>query len=354
MTAFRRGNRWASKFQLDGKQHWTPGGPWETKTQAQNAESHYRDRLRARRSEETCASFAERWVREWPRKAPATRAVYERAARVFAEHFGPTPLGEVERLEARTWALAVPQKTRQAISTMYEDARNVGLVEGNPFSNLRLPAREGDFVCPTLEEYRQLLASCLQLGGYAAEFRALIQFATWTCMRSGEVMAIRYADIDGDLINVRRARKTDGSYGLPKNGRERQIAFLEPAKVLDTVPHRPDDLVFHSPRGLPFNHATLYHQWDKVRSPINLQRAEVGKPGVRFHDLRHLGATQLLEHGLDHFAVSIQLGHTDNGIQVLNRYGHPSEEAALDRLVAAFGPVGRVTGSTTHSKVGAK
>lgn len=51
MTAFRRGNRWVSKFQLDGKQRWTPGGPWETKTQALNAERHHRDRLRARRSD---------------------------------------------------------------------------------------------------------------------------------------------------------------------------------------------------------------------------------------------------------------------------------------------------------------
>jgi hypothetical protein len=45
--------------------HWTPGGPWKTKRQGQEAEQRHRDRLEARRTGETCASFAERWLEEW-------------------------------------------------------------------------------------------------------------------------------------------------------------------------------------------------------------------------------------------------------------------------------------------------
>lgn len=60
MSAFRRGNGWVSKFQYRGRQQWVPGGPWETKRQAEEAERRRRDRLEARRTKETCASFAER------------------------------------------------------------------------------------------------------------------------------------------------------------------------------------------------------------------------------------------------------------------------------------------------------
>ncbi len=138
MSAIKRGERWVSKFQYEGRQRWTPGGPWRTKRQAQEAERRYRDRLQARRTEETCASFAERWLEEWPRPAASTRRSYSEAAKRFAEHFGPTPLGEVERLSARAWALTVPRGISRVIGILYEDARNLGLIESNPFSGLRL------------------------------------------------------------------------------------------------------------------------------------------------------------------------------------------------------------------------
>jgi hypothetical protein len=36
------------------------------------------------------------------------------------------------------------------------------------------------------------------------------------------------------------------------------------------------------------------------------------------------------------FAVSVQLGHEDPGALVMSRYGHPSKEAARERLQGAF------------------
>lgn len=66
-------------------------------------------------------------------------------------------------------------------------------------------------------------------------------------------------------------------------------------------------------------------------------------------DWRHFCATQLLELGLDHFAVSIQLGHTDGGALVMSRYGHPSEDAARRRLLGAFELDPERTGSSTGS-----
>lgn len=332
MTAFRRGNGWAAKFELGGRQHWVKGGPWPTKRQAEEAERRLRDRLNARRTDETCASFAERWLEEWPRPAQSTRRTYRTAAERFAEQFGPTPLGEVERLSARTWALSVPRGVSRIVSVMYEDARNVGLVESNPFSNLRLPIVERtDIHPPTLEEYRELLNACLVLGGYGPEFRAMIQFAAWTGIRAGELMALRWPDAGEDEITVRATRHRDGTLGKPKNKRVESMPFPPPARVLDQVPRREcDEFVFHSQRGKPLAQGSLFYAWNMVRARAGVRES------IRWHDLRHFCATQLLEMGVDHFAVSVQLRHHDGGKLVMERYGHPSRDAARARLLAAF------------------
>jgi len=284
MSAFRRGTGWVSEFQFRGRQRWTPGGPWETKRQAQEAERRYRDRLDAGRTETTCASFAERWLEEWPRPETSTQRLYAAAARRFAEHFGPSPIGDVERLSARAWALTVPRSVSRVIGTMFEDARNVGLVETNPFSNLRLPATEkpGTITAPTMDEYRALLDACTVVGGYGPEFKAMIQFAAWTGVRQGELFGLQWDDIDDAELTIRRSRKVDGGLGKPKNGQTRAIPILPPAQVLDVVPHRPDLFVFHSPHGQPLLKQTHAWSWNKVRAAAHVD--------VRWHDLRHFCA----------------------------------------------------------------
>lgn len=342
MTVWRDKKRggWLAKFELDRKQVWVPGGPWGTKTQAREAEARERERLKARRTEETCASFAERWLEEWPRKAIATRELYRQAAERFAAEFGSTPLGEVERLSARTWALTVPRNLSKIIGTMYEDARNVGLVEVNPFSNLRLPATEKieEISPPTLEEFHALLAGCMGFGStYGKEFRALIQFTAWEGLRAGEVMGLRWEDIDGDTIHVRRSRKDDGSYGKPKNGQERDVPFLKRARVLADVAKREGcPYVFHTPSGEVLKKGNLSYLWRVMRdaSGTTPDRLAARRKPIRFHDLRHFCATQLLELDVSHFDVSVMLGHEDGGALVMARYGHPSKDAARSRLLA--------------------
>lgn len=346
----KRRDGYVSKFQLKGKQHWTPGGPWKTKTQAETAERQYRDRLEARRTSETCASFADRWLEEWPRKAASTRTLYTMAAQRFGEEFGSTPLGEVERLSARSWALGAPRNISKIVGTMYEDARNVGLVEHNPFSNLRLPVTQKteEVAPPTLEEFHKLLAGCQVMGGYADEFRALITFDAWLGLRAGELMALRWEDIDGDLVHVRRSRKDDGTYGKPKNGLKRTIPFLAQARVLDTFePKAGSPFVFHTPRGEVLKKGNLHYLWKTMRdaSGTSAGRLGAGLKPIRLHDLRHFAATQQLEIGASHFDVSVLLGHEDGGALVMARYGHPSKDAARDRLLRLNNAELRPTGS---------
>lgn len=191
----------------------------------------------------------------------------------------------------------------------------------------------------------------------------MIQFSAWTGLRAGELHALRWDDIGTDTIRVRGARKRDGDIGKPKNGKERTVAYLPPARVLDQVPRQPDGFVFHSPRGNELVQGSHHYAWRTVRaaSQLPMERESAGIPNVRWHDLRHFCATQLLELGLDHFAVSVQLGHEDGGALVMARYGHPSKDAARDRLLHAFAfeqgqplsPVRRASAGTKRALGGA-
>ncbi len=61
-----------------------------------------------------------------------------------------------------------------------------------------------------------------------------------------------------------------------------------------------------------------------------------GRPALDFYELRHCAATMQLERGMTPWDVAIQLGHQDGGRLITSLYGHPSEVAARERLLAAW------------------
>ena len=65
-----------------------------------------------------------------------------------------------------------------------------------------------------MDEYRALLEACTVLGGYGPEFRTMIVFSAWTGVRIGELQALEWKDVDGDVIHIRRARRSFGLHPL--------------------------------------------------------------------------------------------------------------------------------------------
>ena len=186
------------------------------------------------------------------------------------------------------------------------------------------------------------MESCTVLGGYGREFRAIVEFSAWTGVRAGELHALQWEDLGDDVVHVRRSLKRDGTIGPPKNGKPRTIAYMPPARLPEDLPRRTDAFVFHGPRGKPLVQGTHHYAWRAVR-------AAAGMPEARWHDWRHFTATQLLELGMSHFDVSVQLGHEDGGALVMSRYGHPSKDKARERLLGAFSIDDAEVGSTAGS-----
>ena len=334
--AHRRGKSWVATGYNRATKAKRHIGTFGTKKEATNAEADWQLRTRPT-GRETCDQFAERWMRDYPRPSASTRRTHTERTRRFAKDFEGVKLADVDRRAARTWALTHPNDA-PVVSTMFADALRDGLVQINPFAQLRLPRSRGrkDIVAMTEADVIALadlaLDPLMELEDFGREYRAMILWAGFVGTRPGETFALRRDDIAGEHVNVRRSYSSHThETTAPKNGRERTIT-IPPVVVtaLDDVPHHPSGLLFETPTGCQWT-ASLHHRyWVKMRLLAN-------RPKMAFYELRHASATMLLERGAPPWDVAIQLGHTDGGQLVMERYGHPTEAGARARLLAAWG-----------------
>jgi integrase len=163
--------------------------------------------------------------------------------------------------------------------------------------------------------------------------------AAFTGLRLGELIALRWRDIDftGSLVRVRSGWSV-GALTTPKSGKVRSIPLApEVAQALAKLAQRElfageDDLVFAGNFGSYLDDSALRRRYKRA-----LKRA--GLRQLRFHDLRHTFGTRMIAKA-DIRRVQEWMGHAD--IQTTMRYLHytPRDEDA--RLVAEAFRVGGV------------
>jgi integrase len=309
-------------------------GTFETLREAREAERDA-SRRRGTFARITCGEFVEWWLAEYGRPAPATRRTYRYALVRFKEDFGHQRLAELDRVSARGWAVKQPQSNVRAARAMLNDAINDGLHPGpNPFANLRLEQPRGrkDLVAVTEAELQVLADTAVAVhGDFGPPFRAMVLFAAYVGLRPGELFALERTDVRDDEVAIRQNLDGTGELKLPKNGKQR-IVILPPLArqaLHDVVPRVDVPWLFVTRNGRRFAKSSLLYYWNPVR-------AAFGRPGMDFYELRHFCATHLLELGVSHADVAVQLGHTDGGALVMSTYGHPSEDGARARLKRAY------------------
>lgn len=187
------------------------------------------------------------------------------------------------------------------------------------------------------EQIQQFLAA---VAGHRLE--ALFVLAVATGMRKGELMALKWQDINFSTktLQVRRilthvpAKLRGGKGGYeeaePKTERSRRNIAIAPFALEKLKQHRvqqleaklkagplwkENDLVFCSLVGGHLHTSRdVYVQFKKL-----LKRA--GLPNIRFHDLRHSAATVLLDLGIHPKVVQEMLGHSQIGM-TMDIYSH--------------------------------
>lgn len=306
-------------------------GTFATRKEAVKAEAQAH--LSRRQGGGTVAAYAARWLVLHPRKRSSTMAHYRERLRPILKEFGAAQLGDISRVHAREWAVD-HRSAHPVVRAMYADAIRDGLIDQNPFANMRLQQSKGrrDLDVMSVEQVDRAIS--LAEGTYGPGIAAFIATAAYCGMRPGELYALTWdaLDFETDEIEVRGSYSSKtGELTRPKNDQQRRIVMFPKARAaLLRVPER-DGVVFRTITGKRLTGLSLHYYWNPVR-------AAIGRPGESFYALRHFCAAHLMnELGHEAEDVAMQLGHTDGGVLVRRLYGHPSEQLARQRLKAGFG-----------------
>jgi integrase len=280
----------------------------------------------------------------------STVAGIKGAITAFRREFAHLKPAEITREQAKDWLARYPWAV-SPVRTMLNDAMDSELIDSDPLRGMtvkRSPGRRNIEV-PTVDELYDLVNGALPAHrSYGSIYRAMLLVLAFTCMRPGEVFALRHQDIEGDLIHVRWNVSKVGTVKRPKNEQTRTIILPDQARAAlgDERRSLESEESFLSQQGKRYNADILGHYWRPVRAAFvnNLdpaRRAELDPPKTPLvpYSLRHFGATYMLDVlGLSEYDVSIQMGHTDGGKLVRDTYGHRSQEAAHERIRRAFNP----------------
>jgi integrase len=272
------------------------------------------------------------------------RSTYDRDTNLFSNHIKPG-LGGLklkklnsahvqsfyrDRLDAGLSAATV-HKMHDILRRGLAQAAKWHLVQRNVADTVKPPR-------PAPKEIRALSAAETRKLLEAADgdrLEALYVLAVHTGMRQGELLALRWQDVDMEntVVSVRRTLTRSGgrvAFGEPKTKKSRRSIRLTPQAVEALRSHlkrqlrdmeilgdryRDQGLIFTTDTGAPINPSNL-----RQRSFASLLKRS-GLPHMRFHDLRHTCATLLLSRGVHPKFVQELLGHATIAI-TLDTYSH--------------------------------
>lgn len=186
---------------------------------------------------------------------------------------------------------------------------------------------------PSAEEVGEWVRRAEEAGDRVLATAAAL--AAVTGMRRGELVALRWSDLDLDAqtvtVNRSVSRTKEGLWeGSTKTHQGRTVPLgplgVEAVKLHQAWQRRlaqaaetalvddPRLLSLRADGAIPISPDTLTHRWHTLCG---------GQ--VRLHDLRHFAATVLVAAGVDIRTVSRHLGHAQPTM-TLNRYAHPLED----------------------------
>lgn len=320
---------------------WSPPATDEQKQAKRAADVKFKD-------------YAENWLETRTVKGrplrPRTRDHYEKllTAHIYPM-FGSKSVRSITMQQVDTWyaKLLVDKPTARShtyslLKTILDSAvvrdrildRSPCQIAGAATTSRKITPRPA-----TLEQLETIV------GEMPEDLKLMVLLATWTAMRFGELVELRRKDVDikDEVIRIRRqaVRTADGwKVGDPKSDAGIRDVTIPPhimpaiKEHLKHVGKPQDSLIFPAKTGEHLQPSTVYRHWYRARTAAK-------RPDLRFHDLRHTGATLAAQTGATLAELMERLGHSTP--QAAMRYQHSAQgrdreiAAALSKLAAQDG-----------------
>jgi integrase len=279
-------------------------------------------------STSTLRDYAETWLSSRDLK-PRTRLLYRSLLdALILPDLGDARLERISPTTVRNWYATLDPATPTRRAHAYSLLRSIfttavadDLVSTNPCRIRGAGASK--------KVHRTRVASLAELevivSAMPSRYRAMVLLAAWCGLRFGELTELRRGDVDleAGVLRVERAvTSRDGQVfvGDPKSEAGKRPVAVPPhlLPVLDehlaahVLPGR-DALLFPAHHGGHLAPTTLHNPWSKARQAA-------GRPDLRFHDLRHTGATLAAATGATLADLMQRLGHSTPAAAL--RYQH--------------------------------
>jgi integrase len=270
---------------------------------------------------------------------PATIRAYDQSLRLRVfPRIGSVKLHSVRRvdlqdvadkLHSEGLAASTVQCAILPLRAVYRRAVSRGELAINPTTGLELPA---------IRNHRDRIASPAEarelLDALPADDRPLWATAIYAGLRRGELMALRWEDVDlaAGKIHVLRGWDTVEGEIAPKSASGRRVVPVAVALRDYLDQHRltaSDALVFGA-AGKPFRPDQVRHRAEAAWIAAKLSR-------ITLHECRHTFASLMIAAGVNAKALSTYMGHANIAI-TLDRYGHlmPGNEQEAAGLLDAY------------------
>jgi integrase len=251
-------------------------------------------------------------------------------------------------------------KCRAVLSQAMRQAVRDGLIHRNPCDATKpLKTEKRKDVQWSNDEVMLFLSVARTHRLYAAFYLALS-----TGMRRGEVLGLRWQDVEGDTAYIRQnliSLAGNYAFSTPKTASSVRRIMLDPETMATLEEHRLKqrseakdlgnkwqadkhlDLVFTSDEGTPLHPRNFDRVWYTLQDKARVAYKELGQtdeekaarekqtqegkvlPHIRFHDLRHMHVSLLNKAGVDARTIADRIGHTDAAF-TLQRYAHVFED----------------------------
>ncbi len=311
------------------------------------------------RGERITIEDAARALMEQRRAAGRKRSTVENYESIVVNHIVPffrsRTVDRIERRNVEAYGADLARKglspnsrvnNLNLLSSIFELAVLRGWAVGNPVRGVTRP-RGGsagpDIHYLTMEEVEAVLRAIPddELGRVE---RPLYLAAVMTGMRKGELLGLRWSDVDWEARRIRVRRSyVRGEFGPPKSRRSSRSVPLtdrlggELQRLFDATSFNDDRaLVFAHPAsrvpGTPLDGSRVLKRFKQA-----LVRAGVRE--VRFHDLRHTFGTRVAAAGVPMRTLQEWMGHRDFATTLVYADYEPSEHEVAWAEQAFAAPV---------------
>ncbi|MDR6883042.1 tyrosine-type recombinase/integrase [Bacillus sp. 3255] len=305
-------------------------------------------------------SYFEQWLSGRANIAHSTRKMYES---YFRTHINPVlgdiPLSKINATHMEQLIASIREKELgdemvkrifATVNASLNAAERKDLISKNAANKIEKPTvkrkERAVWDIDTVREFFQATKN-------ESRYWIAAYLAVMTGMRQGEILALRWSDIDMEkgIIQVRRnlVKNMTIFTGLKTEKSRRTIAISqqiisileeqrqknELEKQNPKIKYEDNDLVVCSSKGTPATATKVIHAWKTMQQNYKPESA----PTITFHDLRHTHASIMLRQGVHPKVVSERLGHSTITL-TLDTYSHllPNmQEEAADSLESTIG-----------------